>query len=64
MSIARTGLAPSELRQERHGDDRHKQLRGRALSPKHAAPDGAWVVFVGSSSINMALLAELPRSSI
>ena len=64
MSIAQTGLAPSKLRQERHGNARHKQLRSRALRPKHAAPDGAWVVFDGSSSINMALLKELLRSSI
>ena len=30
----------------------------------HAAPDGAWMVFWGSSSINMALLTELSRSPI
>jgi len=62
--MAQTGLAPYMLRQERHGDDRHKQRHGRALSSKHAAPDGSRVVFVGSSSINTALRTELPRSWI
>ena len=59
MSIAQTVLAPSKLRQERHGDQPHKQRRGHALASEHAAPDGAWVVFFGSSAINMALLTEL-----
>ena len=64
MSIAQTVLALSKLHQQRHGDERLKQRRGRALSSEHAAPDGAWVVFDGSSSINMALLTELSRSLI
>jgi len=64
MSIAQTVLALSKLRQERHGDERLKQRRGRALSSEHAAPDEAWVVFDGSSSINTALLTELSRSLI
>jgi hypothetical protein len=64
MFIAQTVHALSKLRQERHGDERHKQRRVRASSSKHAAPDGAWVVFVDSSAIDMALLAELTRSQI
>ena len=64
MSIEQTVLALSKLRQERHGDERLKQRRGRALSSEHVAPDGAWVVFDGSSSINMALLTELSQSLI
>src|ERR1039457_3888017 len=64
MSIAQTVLALSKVRPARHGDEGFKQRRGRALSSEHAAPDGAWVVFDGSSSINMALLTELSRSLI
>jgi len=44
MSIAQT-VAPSKLRQERHGEEDYIHRLGRALNPKHAAPDGAWVVF-------------------
>jgi hypothetical protein len=62
MSIAQTALAPSKLRQERHGDERHKHRCGHPLSSEHAAPNGAWMIFRGSSSINMALLKELSRS--
>ena len=47
MSIAQTVLAPSKLRQERHGEEDCIHPIGRALNPKHAAPDGAWVVFRG-----------------
>ncbi len=59
MSIAQAVLGPSKLRQERHvlgplrGQDRVGDL------PPHAAPYGAWMVFPGASSIDMALLPEL-----
>jgi len=32
---------------------------GPHIEPQHAAPDGAWKVFRGSSAIYMALLTEL-----
>jgi hypothetical protein len=34
------------------------------LEPKHAAPDGAWMVFRVSCSINMALVTELSQRLI
>ena len=62
MLLAQTVLALSKLRQEQHGNERPKQRRGSALSSKPTAPDGAGVVFDGSSSKNRALLAELSPS--
>ena len=47
MSIAQTVLAPSKLRQERHGEEDCIHRLCRALNPNHAAPDGAWVVSRG-----------------
>ena len=64
MLLAQTVLALSKLRQEQHGNERPKQRRGSALSSKPTAPDGAGVVFDGSSSKNRALLAELSWSLI
>ena len=64
MSIAQNLLAPSKLRQERHVSSLTRGQDGVCGAHLHAAPDGAWMVFRDLSSINMALLAELSRSSI
>src|ERR1035437_2899502 len=39
-------------------------LCSHALNSNHADPDGAWMAFGGSCSINMALLTELFQSLI
>jgi hypothetical protein len=64
MFIAQPVLAQNKLRQERHGDERLRYRSGDALRSKHAAPDGACMVFRGSSAITMALLTELSPSPI
>jgi len=64
MSIAQTALAPSKLRQERYVSSLTPGQDGVCGAHVHAAPAGAWIVFSGSSSINMALLMELSRSLI
>lgn len=45
-----------------HGVGCPNRLRAGGWYGGRAAPDGAWVVFVGSSATNMALLAELSPS--
>ena len=47
MSIEQTVLAPSKLRQERHGEEDSIHTIGRTLNPKHAASDGTWVAYRG-----------------
>jgi hypothetical protein len=64
MFIAATFLAWHKLRQERHGVSLCKHLGRLALNQNHAAPDGAWKVFWGSFSIDMALLTELCLTTI
>jgi hypothetical protein len=64
MSIAQNALAPSKLRLERQVLNLTGGRDGVYGAHPHAAPDGAWLMFRGSSSINMALLAELSRSTI
>jgi hypothetical protein len=64
MSIAAIVLALTKLRQERHGNWRCISRRDQGLNYKHAAPNGAWGTFWGSTSINMALLTELSQTRI
>ena len=52
----------TKLRQERHGVELCKYRDRHALNQTHAAPNGAWRVFRGSCSIDMALLTELSRT--
>jgi hypothetical protein len=64
MSIALIVLVPSKLRLERHVS---RFTRGHEVvcgAHPCAAPDGAWMVLPGVSSINVALLTELSRSPI
>src|ERR1017187_4061628 len=52
----------SEWGEERHVSSLTHGQEGVCGAHLHAAPDGAWMAFRGSSSINVALLAELSRS--
>src|ERR1035437_3615534 len=64
VSIAQAVLDYYKLRQERHGEEHHKSPCRHTLNSNHAAPDGAWMAFWGSCSINTALLTELSQSPI
>jgi hypothetical protein len=64
MFIAYAVRVSFELRQERHVEGNCAHRLGGPLNPKHAAPDGAWMVLRDWSSIIMALLTELSRSPI
>src|ERR1039457_3168194 len=64
MSIAQIVLAPSKLRLERHVSRFTRGHEGVCGAHPHAAPDGVWMVLPVASSINVALLAELSRSTI
>jgi hypothetical protein len=62
MSVEQTVLTPNKRGKERHEGGHHIYGRDHALDSRHAAPDGAWIVFRGASAIDMALLTELSRS--
>ena len=48
MFIAETVISRSKLRQERHGNGHPEYSRSHRLNRKHAAPDGAWLIFGGA----------------
>jgi hypothetical protein len=63
MSVEQTVITPNKRRKERHEGERHEYDRDPESDSKRAAPDGAWIVFRGACSIDMALLTELSRGS-
>ena len=64
MSIAQIVLAQSKLRLERHVSRLTRGHEGVCGAHPYGAPDGAWMVLPGASSINVAILTELSRSAI